>query len=76
VQDRTDPGGGGTRRVALVPEAEGLELRYYLDLGGERRWVTGWSSVVRLPEAVELRVTGERVPPLLRAPMLVALHGG
>jgi prepilin-type N-terminal cleavage/methylation domain-containing protein len=77
VVDETEPGAAAAaRRVPLVPGATGLEMRYFLDIPGDRRWVRAWSTSVRLPRAVEVRVLGDSVPPLLRAPLVVALPGG
>lgn len=73
------PAGTGTnvrrRRLALVPEATGLEIRYRFDLAGEERWFDAWSSSVRYPAAVQLRILGSNVPALLQAPLLVKLPG-
>lgn len=73
---RVAAGEGTAEVVPLVPGARGLQARYLLDLGDELRWVDRWSSGARLPRAVELRVQGEDVPPLLRVPLLVVLSGG
>lgn len=76
LRDRTTTQGADSgRKIVLVPGAEGLELRYFMVLGGERRWLNGWTSSVSPPEAVEIRIQGAGVPPLLKIPILVA-HGG
>jgi prepilin-type N-terminal cleavage/methylation domain-containing protein len=64
------------QRIALVPEARQIQIRYYLDTGGERRWVDEWRGLTTLPRAVELRILGDSVPPLLRAPLIVGLPVG
>lgn len=62
VADYTSAGANERRTLILLPEARGLEVRYLVAIGDAPRWLTGWSSTVRLPRAVELRlqVPGDR----------------
>lgn len=71
VADRTMSITPDPRRVVLAPGADRLEARYYVELGLERVWLPTWSSAVTTPVAVELRILGRDVAPLLRIPVLV-----
>lgn len=68
--------GAGADIVALVPEATGLDIRYRFRLGGGPTWFDGWVSAVRLPDAAELRILGDSIPPILHVPILVPIGGG
>ena len=63
-------------RFLLVPRATGLDIRYLARVEQDRWWVPSWASRVRLPDAVELRILGDEVPPLLQLPILVPLVSG
>ena len=60
-------------RLELVPGATGLTARYLSALSADPVWLPSWISSSVLPRAVELRVDGDSVAPLLRLPLLVAL---
>lgn len=62
--------------LPLVPQATGFDVRYLFDPGDGPRWTNDWVSSARLPAAVELRLSGDSLPPLLRFPILVTLAGG
>lgn len=73
---RTAAGASGAarrERLVLVPTATGLAVRHRLTVGDEVRWFDGWASNVQLPEAVEVRIIGDSLPPLLARPILVTL---
>jgi hypothetical protein len=60
--------------LPLLPGVRGLNLRYLIRLGDEARWFDSWSSQVRPPAAIELRLLSEdeggvytEWPPLLIA---------
>jgi prepilin-type N-terminal cleavage/methylation domain-containing protein len=78
VAGRGEPWAGAVRAdtVSLVPEATGLDIRYRFHVEKNPVWFDGWISAVRLPEAAELRMLGDSVPPLLRLPVLVPIGGG
>lgn len=64
----------GVRRVELVPGASGLDARF-LPPGPGASWAGSWSSTRQLPRAVELRLEGDSLPALLRAPVVVTWRG-
>lgn len=67
---------GDRRRVSVLPQVRGMDFRYFVTLGDQRRWFSGWSSRVRLPRAVTLQfytTGGDTLPRELRAPMLIKL---
>lgn len=66
----------GMRRHELAPAAEGLDLRFLLRLEHERQWLDTWRSRTQLPRAIEIRLSGDSLPPLLRAPVIVSLVAG
>lgn len=73
-----EDGGAGRAVLGLLPQVRGLDIRYRVRLGDETRWFDGWSSRVRLPVAVEIRVLGaarDSLHDLVAAPLLVALPG-
>lgn len=59
-------------RIELVPEATALEVEV-LSAASDPRWQGHWKSVVRLPRAVRLHLSGDSLPPLLARPMSVSL---
>jgi prepilin-type N-terminal cleavage/methylation domain-containing protein len=62
------------RRMQLVPEAHGMNIRYLPAAGGD--WIDGWQEQSSLPRAVEITLTaarGDTLPPLLRFPIRVAI---
>jgi hypothetical protein len=59
----------------LVPSATGLAIRYALDVGDRIVWTGTWSSTARLPDAVELLIEGDSVPPLVRVPIVTRMGG-
>lgn len=64
--------------LTVFPGARGLDVRYQIRLGGEARWFDGWSSRVRLPVAVEVRVLGapgDSLHDFAAAPLLITLPG-
>lgn len=64
-----------THVVGLEPSATDLEIRYLFRINTELRWFSGWSSSIELPLAVEIRLLGENLPPLLQLPITVAVGG-
>lgn len=64
------------KRISILPEVRALDVRYLVTLGDESRWFRGWSSGVRLPRAVELRLytaSEETASAGLELPLLAAL---
>lgn len=67
------------RRVELLPQVAGMELRYLPDVEGGVdgvEWEPSWIGRDGLPKAVELVLTaaaGDSLPPLLRYPIRVPL---
>ncbi len=64
------------RRVELVPQAAGLEIRYLPDVAQTLEWEESWEGQNALPRAVELTLTpaaGDSLPLLLRYPIRVTL---
>jgi hypothetical protein len=71
--------GSTGRRVELVPEATGLDLRYFSRVAGERGWLPSWVSSTLLPAGIELTLSAgsaDSLPPLLRLPIVVPLETG
>jgi hypothetical protein len=64
---------GTERRLVLDSAATGLDLRFLSGIAEEPVWLPSWISASVLPRAVELRVTGDSLAPLVRLPMRVAL---
>lgn len=60
----------------LVPGATGMAVRYLHTVDGERTWTATWRSSAQLPEAIELRVFGDSIPPILRLPVFVVPRSG
>ncbi|HET6230913.1 MAG TPA: prepilin-type N-terminal cleavage/methylation domain-containing protein [Longimicrobiaceae bacterium] len=73
--DRSASPGAAQRVEVLEPAAEGLDVRYRISAGGDVRWVTSFLSAAGVPDAVELRIRGAGVPPLLQEPVVVVLSG-
>ena len=68
--------GAEARRMELVPNAIGLNIRYLPNVAGEVEWTDGWNGRNELPRAVELRIIparGDTLPALLRMPIRVAV---
>jgi hypothetical protein len=70
--------------LEVVPEADGLALRYLVHVGVEDEWVATWESDERLPRSIDLRlvdiaairlgaatVSDQGMPPLLGIPIVV-----
>lgn len=68
-------GGAPLERIVLVRGAEGVEIRYRYDAGGVPRWTSEWTSTATLPLAVEIRIAGDSVAPLLRLPIVATVGG-
>jgi prepilin-type N-terminal cleavage/methylation domain-containing protein len=64
------------RRSELVPGATALVIRYLHSVEGTRMWTNQWQSSSRLPDAIEIRVFGDSIPPLLRVPLFIVPRGG
>jgi prepilin-type N-terminal cleavage/methylation domain-containing protein len=68
---------GSTRTLlAIDARVTGLEIRY-LSPGmtiGDRGWLPSWISRSILPRAVELRLTGDSLHPLLALPLLIPIE--
>lgn len=60
---------GADEPVSLVPQATGLQIRYRFWTGDAWVWTRDWSSTIRLPEQVEIRILGDSVPDLLKMPI-------
>lgn len=60
----------------LVPGAYGLAVRYLHTVDGERTWTGTWRSSAQLPEAIEVRIFGDSIPPLLRLPVFAVPRSG
>ncbi|MET0395701.1 MAG: hypothetical protein ABW277_02635, partial [Longimicrobiaceae bacterium] len=67
---------GATPPEVLVPRATGLAARYLHTVDGERTWTEAWRSSAQLPEAIELRIFGDSIPPILRLPVFVVTRSG
>lgn len=67
---------GMRQRHELAPAAEGLDLRFLLRIEHEGEWLDTWRSGTQLPRAIEIRLFGDSLPPLLRAPVIVSLVAG
>lgn len=68
--------GSPERRMELVPQADGMEIRYLPNIAGEIEWTDGWTSRGELPRGIEIVLTpaqGDTLPALLRLPIRVAL---
>jgi prepilin-type N-terminal cleavage/methylation domain-containing protein len=64
------------RRMELVPQADGFEIRYLPNATGEVEWTDIWTGRNELPRAIEITLTpaaGDTLPALLRLPIRVAL---
>jgi prepilin-type N-terminal cleavage/methylation domain-containing protein len=64
------------RRVELVPQAIGLDIRYLPFVDGPVEWSESWVGQTSLPMAVELTLREDPeapLPPLLKLPIRVAL---
>jgi len=60
----------------LVAGATGLAVRYLHTVDDDRTWTESWQSSAQLPEAIELTIVGDSVPPLLRHPVFVVPRSG
>ena len=68
--------GAEVRRMELVPQAVGLNIRYLPNVAGEVEWTDGWNGRNELPRAVELTIKpapGDTLPVLMRLPLRVAV---
>ncbi len=74
VAELSGPGGLSPRRVELAPQAEGMDVRFRLASAGGA-WTPSWGSEAQLPDAVEVRLAGDGLPGLLRAPIVVGWSG-
>ena len=71
--------GARTARVELDSSVVGLDVRCLSEVLGKREWMRTWLSAAMLPQGVELRFAAnapDRLAPLLRIPVTVALLGG
>lgn len=59
----------------LLPQASALAIRYLHSVAGEHYWTTRWVSTAELPEAIELQLIGDSIPPLLTAGIFVVPRG-
>ncbi|HEX2092403.1 MAG TPA: prepilin-type N-terminal cleavage/methylation domain-containing protein [Longimicrobiaceae bacterium] len=71
-----DTAGADAAPEVLVPGARGLAVRYLHTVDGERTWTDTWRSSAQLPEAIELRILGDSLPPVLRLPVFVVPRSG
>ena len=62
-------GRSGENLVQIEPRATGLVARYLHRIEGEYAWTGEWASSLELPLAVEVRVLGDSIAPLLRVPV-------
>lgn len=74
VAELSGPGDLSPRRVELAPEAEGMDVRFRIGSAGGA-WMSSWGSSTQLPAAVEMRLAGDALPRLLRAPIVVSWSG-
>lgn len=68
-----------TMRVELDPSVVALEVRCRSDMRGRTEWLASWLSGTVVPQGVELTLAAagtERLAPLLRVPIVVAIAGG
>lgn len=72
VAELSEGGSLGLRRVELAPKVDAMEVRFSASGGA---WTSDWGSVRQLPRAVELRLDGDSVPRVLRAPIVVTWRG-
>lgn len=68
---------GSERRTLVVDDrVTSLDIRYHSPglAIGENGWVPSWISRTVLPRAMEVALSGDSLPPLLRLPMLIPLE--
>jgi prepilin-type N-terminal cleavage/methylation domain-containing protein len=77
VMDLSEWPTGCSLRLELVPEAQGLNVRYLMNDEGERAWLQSWISGSTLPVGMALHILGPTgsVPPLLELPFLISIQG-
>lgn len=66
-------------RMELDPAITSLDVRCASGMRGRNEWLASWLSGTVVPRGVELRlgaVTADRLAPLLRVPVTVAIEGG
>jgi len=66
-------------RVELDAAVVALDVRCASAMRGRHEWLASWLSGTVVPQGVELRlgaVTADRLAPLLRVPVTVAIEGG
>lgn len=71
--------GTARMRVVLVPDADGLDVRYRSRLLTGREWHPSWISSSVVPAGVELRILGPdsaAIHPLLTLPIRMSIRGG
>lgn len=71
--------GARVQRLELDSSIVALDVRSLSEVLGKREWMRTWLSAATLPQGVELRFGGtaaDRLAPLLRVPVTVALLGG
>lgn len=68
--------GAERRAVEVDPGVTGLDIRYYSVPLGDRGWLPSWVSSTLLPSGIEVRLSGDSLPPLLRLPILVPIGAG
>ncbi len=68
--------GGRPRKLTMLPEVGGMNVRYLVSVFDELRWFDGWSSEFQTPLAVEIQfyaARGDTLPHMLEPPLLVTL---
>lgn len=75
VGELSDGGSPGVRRVELAAAVDALDARFLASGPAGGAWSGDWGSARQLPRAVELRLDGDQVPRVLRAPVVVTWSG-
>ena len=71
--------GAETARLELDSSVVSLDIRCFSEVLGKREWMRTWLSSATIPQGVELRFAAsasDRLAPLLRVPVTVAMVGG
>lgn len=79
VAELTERAGDLPKRVELLPEVSGLEIRYLPNVEDASEWLPDWVDQSSLPLAVELSLSAtppDTLPALLQLPLRVALEVG
>jgi len=75
VASLTDWPGTARRLLEIDSRVTGLDIRYFSIPLGERGWLPSWISRSILPSGVEVRLSGDSLPPLVALPLLVPVEG-